>query len=376
MKSWSSANSTVSDCVVVASRLQHHEEVAVVHLELGTLVGGDGVLHGELVQAELLAHRLELLVGRLVQADPHEAVRLAGRLERQLERQLAVAALAVGVDGAVHDHAAIFPHAWQAPPGMDPATHIAHLRGRRGPAARRRTARIRTPPVAHAARRGTAPRSSHHVAGVHSWHRAQVEHGPSDRVRFKREPAGPRGRRAARLVRGERARAWSRRCRRWTPRVTGPPGPASGRDRSSRAAWPRRRRCTAGTPSAGPSTRRWRSTASTSTSSCSLPWRPGDALARARHDPPARHRHRRRVARAPSGRRRSPSSTATPRATSPSAAAPSDLLLWAWNRVPVDDRFEVFGDPRCSTPGAPASRSDYGIGSPSGCRAARSGLGA
>ena len=24
----------------------------------------------------------------------------------------------------------------------------------------------------------------------------------------------------------------------------------------------------------------------------------------------------------------------------------SDLLLWAWNRVPVDDRFEVFGDPR------------------------------
>lgn len=23
----------------------------------------------------------------------------------------------------------------------------------------------------------------------------------------------------------------------------------------------------------------------------------------------------------------------------------SDLLLWAWNRVPVDDRFEVFGDP-------------------------------
>lgn len=23
----------------------------------------------------------------------------------------------------------------------------------------------------------------------------------------------------------------------------------------------------------------------------------------------------------------------------------SDLLLWSWNRVPVDDRFEVFGDP-------------------------------
>ena len=22
----------------------------------------------------------------------------------------------------------------------------------------------------------------------------------------------------------------------------------------------------------------------------------------------------------------------------------SDLLLWCWNRVPVDDRFEVFGD--------------------------------
>ena len=23
----------------------------------------------------------------------------------------------------------------------------------------------------------------------------------------------------------------------------------------------------------------------------------------------------------------------------------SDLLLWAWNRVPPDDRFEVFGEP-------------------------------
>ena len=22
-----------------------------------------------------------------------------------------------------------------------------------------------------------------------------------------------------------------------------------------------------------------------------------------------------------------------------------DLLLWVWNRAPVDDRFEVFGDP-------------------------------
>ena len=37
----------------------------------------------------------------------------------------------------------------------------------------------------------------------------------------------------------------------------------------------------------------------------------------------------------------------------------SDLLLWAWNRVPVDDRFEVFGDAApCSTRGAPPSRSD------------------
>ena len=35
-----------------------------------------------------------------------------------------------------------------------------------------------------------------------------------------------------------------------------------------------------------------------------------------------------------------------------------DLLLWAWNRVPVDDRFEVFGDPdRSSTRGGTPSRS-------------------
>ena len=65
--------------VEVARGLQDDEERVVVRLELGPLVGLDGVLDGELVELELAPHRLELLFGRLEEPDPPEgAVSAAG----------------------------------------------------------------------------------------------------------------------------------------------------------------------------------------------------------------------------------------------------------------------------------------------------------
>ena len=63
----------------VAGGLQHHEEAVVVLLELGALVGLEGVLDGELVEVERLADGRELLSGRLEQPDPDEAVGLGQR---------------------------------------------------------------------------------------------------------------------------------------------------------------------------------------------------------------------------------------------------------------------------------------------------------
>ena len=156
---------------------------------------------------------------------------------------------------------------------MDPATHIAHLAGRRGRAARRRTATTRPPPC-RPARRGTERRCSHHVAGVHSWVRAQVEHGPGERVRFKQSPQAAGGRRAAGLVRGQRRRAGR--------------GPARAMDTDRHLAhvgrrpqpgsfYPRRMAQETAVhrwDGVGRTDRRrpWRSTASTSTSSCSPRW--------------------------------------------------------------------------------------------------------
>ena len=45
-------------------------------VELGALVLGDGVLDGQLVEAELVGQLGELLVGRGAEVDPHEGVGL------------------------------------------------------------------------------------------------------------------------------------------------------------------------------------------------------------------------------------------------------------------------------------------------------------
>jgi uncharacterized protein (TIGR03083 family) len=74
---------------------------------------------------------------------------------------------------------------------MDPTAHIAHLEA---DAARLLDA-YREAPDAAVASCPPWDRATllHHVARAHSWHRAQVEHGPSDRVRAKESPQPPEG---------------------------------------------------------------------------------------------------------------------------------------------------------------------------------------
>ena len=84
---------------------QHDEQRVAVLLELWSLVGAERVLDREIVQAEcLLEGAQERLVG-LLDADPHEPVRLAEDSADLLDRDVPHLA-AVGVDGGV-DHA---PH--------------------------------------------------------------------------------------------------------------------------------------------------------------------------------------------------------------------------------------------------------------------------
>ncbi len=99
--------------VDVASGLEHHEEIPVVDLDLGPLVRAHRVLDRQVVEPELAPHRKELGRRRLEEADPHERVRLAGCLQRLLERQLTRASQPVGVHRAVHDHAHIIAQGWQ-----------------------------------------------------------------------------------------------------------------------------------------------------------------------------------------------------------------------------------------------------------------------
>ncbi len=92
--------------VDVAGRLEDHEQGVVVDLELGPLVGVDGVLDGQLVEAELAPDRVELGLVGLVQTDPDKGVLGAAGLIGLVQGQLARLALAVLVDRAVDDHGA------------------------------------------------------------------------------------------------------------------------------------------------------------------------------------------------------------------------------------------------------------------------------
>ena len=56
--------------------LAGQEQVGGVAVELGALVWSQGVLHGELVQAELAGEGVELLLGGGAQVDPDHRVPL------------------------------------------------------------------------------------------------------------------------------------------------------------------------------------------------------------------------------------------------------------------------------------------------------------
>ena len=89
--------------VLPAGGLQHEEERVAVDLELGPLMRLDRVLDGELVEVELASHRVELVLGRLVQAEPDERLGAEGPVG-VLERQLPGPAAPLFVHGAVDDH--------------------------------------------------------------------------------------------------------------------------------------------------------------------------------------------------------------------------------------------------------------------------------
>ena len=182
----------------------------------------------------------------------------------------------------------------------------------------------------------------HHVAGVHSWHRAQVEHGPGDRVRFKQSPQAPEG---------DELPGW------FEANLTGLVAALSGMDTTS--PWPTwagerpgsfyPRRMAQET-----AVHRWDGVGGTIDAALAVdgidehlglfaPLAPGDHLSA--HG--TIHLHATDidgewlVTLAPEGVTFVHGHAKGDVALRGGAG---DLLLWAWNRVEVDDRFEVFGD--------------------------------
>lgn len=88
----------------VADRLEHGEQDVAVPLHLGALMGLDGVLDGERVQAEQFGDAGELRLGGFVQAEPDEAaVVLADAGDGLLDGRGGVLAHTVPVDHTVDD---------------------------------------------------------------------------------------------------------------------------------------------------------------------------------------------------------------------------------------------------------------------------------
>lgn len=93
--------------VHVAGGPEHHEERLAVALDLGPLVGFDGVLDGERVQPELTSDRVELFLARLLEADPGHSASFAAGLVGLLQGMGFRGPVAVDVKSAVYDHGAI-----------------------------------------------------------------------------------------------------------------------------------------------------------------------------------------------------------------------------------------------------------------------------
>jgi hypothetical protein len=114
-------------------RLQDQEEGIAIDVELRPLVGFECVLDREWVQVELACHSLELTRAGLVQCNPDELIRmLAGMVDHIFElRRLDLFALAVPVDGTVHDHETIVAHAsCRRARGWTVGTHAVRRRRR------------------------------------------------------------------------------------------------------------------------------------------------------------------------------------------------------------------------------------------------------
>jgi hypothetical protein len=96
---------TVDLCslIVIAERLEHDEQALVVDVELGALVGVNGVLDREGVRGEVEGEVVELIERRFMQAEPDEAVRNAPRFGDGL-RHINRLPLSVRVEGTVDDH--------------------------------------------------------------------------------------------------------------------------------------------------------------------------------------------------------------------------------------------------------------------------------
>lgn len=69
-------------------------------------MGVDGVLDRQLVEVELAAHGVELVLARLVESEPGEGSGLLAGLAGDVQRQLARLAAPVHVDRAIEDHGA------------------------------------------------------------------------------------------------------------------------------------------------------------------------------------------------------------------------------------------------------------------------------
>jgi uncharacterized protein (TIGR03083 family) len=183
----------------------------------------------------------------------------------------------------------------------------------------------------------------HHVAGVHSWHRAQIERGPAERVRFKQSPPAPQG---------DDLPGW------YEDNLGGLVGALSSMDLEH--PWPTWAGDQPGTffprrMALETALHRWDGAGGAVDAALAVdgvdehlslfaPLAPGDQL-----EPHGTiHLHATDVegewlvALGPDGvtyERGHAKGDVALRGTA------SDLLLWAWNRVPVDDRFEVFGEP-------------------------------
>ena len=72
------------DVVQVAGGAQDDEQGVAVALQLGPLVGDDGVLDGQLVEAELLGHGQQLGLGRPVEPDPGHGAALVPQVPGRL----------------------------------------------------------------------------------------------------------------------------------------------------------------------------------------------------------------------------------------------------------------------------------------------------